>query len=55
MLKKLWEMVNSSETIEDVAKTEKVIRSAGDSITNDEFDELMMALSYISRECYHRK
>jgi hypothetical protein len=55
MLEKLWKMVNTSTTLEDVFETEKAIREAGDNITYDEFDELMMALMYISRECYHRK
>jgi len=53
MLKKLWNMVNRAETRQAVNDAEKAIKEA--DINNDDYDELMMALSYISRELYHRR
>ena len=53
MLQKLWDMVNGVETLNAVKKAEKVLMECKE-ISNDDFDELMMALSYISRELYRR-
>lgn len=52
MLTKLWDMVNSAETLDQVKEAEIAIRES--DVNNEDFDDLMMALSYISRECYHR-
>ena len=53
-LTELWQMVNSAQTLEQVHEAEAEIRK-NTEIDNDQFDELMMALSYISRECYYRE
>ena len=53
-VKELWEKVNGAETTADVAEVEKVLRDA--DISNDDYNELMMALSAQSREAYrHRR
>lgn len=48
-----WDIVNGCETREDIATAEKLLREAKD-IDNDEYNDMMLALSYISRELYHR-
>jgi hypothetical protein len=47
-IKKLWKMVNNAEDFNQVNKAENAIRTA--KINNQDFDELMMALSFIYRE-----
>jgi len=49
-LKKLWDMCNFAETIADCKRAENAVRSA--NISNDEFDDLMMTLTYNYREAY---
>ena len=49
-LKKLWDMCNFAETIADCKRAEEAIRGA--DISNDEFDDLMMTLTYNYREAY---
>ena len=49
-LKKLWDMCNFAETIADCKRAEEAVRNA--DISNDEFDELMMTLTYNYREAY---
>lgn len=49
-IQNLWDMVNSAETVADVSEAEKVLRDA--DISNDDYNELMMALSAQSREAY---
>lgn len=48
-----WDIVNECRTHEDVARAEKVLKEAKD-IDNEEYNDLMMSLAYISRELYHR-
>lgn len=48
-MEKLWDMVNSVTTMEDVARAEKILQE-NMSISNEEYNELMLALSYIARE-----
>lgn len=50
---KLWDMVNNAKTHEDVEEVKRVIEGA--EIDNDMYDDLMEALSYISRELYREK
>ena len=50
MIEKLWNMVNSAKNLNDVKIAELEINKS--DIDNKEYDELMMALSYISRELY---
>ena len=49
-LKKLWDMCNFAETIADCKRAEEAVRSA--NVSNDEFDDLMMTLTYNYREAY---
>ena len=49
-VEKAWEMVNNAESRNDITKAEAFIRA--NIKDNDEFDELMMALSFKSRELY---
>ena len=53
-LTELWQMVNSAQTLDQVYEAEAEIRK-NTEISNDDFDELMMSLAYISRECYHEE
>ena len=46
----LWNKVNNCETVENCERAEKAIRAA--DINVDDFDELMMALTYLYREAY---
>ena len=50
-LKQLWDIANGCETLADVARAEKIFRNEP-GLSNDEFDELMMTVNYISRELY---
>lgn len=52
-MKKYWDMVNNCETHEDIARVEKIITEAKE-VDVDTFNDLMMALSYISRELYRK-
>lgn len=47
-LSQCWEMVNRISNIEQVAIAEEWLKKA--NITNEEWDELMMAVAYIYRE-----
>lgn len=49
-IEKAWEMVNNAESRNDISKAEAFIRA--NIKDNGEFDELMMALSFKSRELY---
>ncbi len=46
-----WRMVNRVDNLEKLAIAELWLRKA--NVTNEEFDDLMMALSHISRELHH--
>lgn len=46
-----WKMVNRADTHEKIRIAEQWLLKA--NITVDEFDDLMMALSQISRELYN--
>ena len=50
-LSKCWELVNRCDTHEKIRCAEKWLEKA--NITVSEYDELMEALSYISRELYN--
>ena len=50
-LNQCWKMVNRCNTHEKIAIAEKWLLKA--NITNEQFDDLMEALSYISRELYN--
>lgn len=50
-LNQCWKMVNRCNTHEKIAIAEKWLLQA--NITNEQFDDLMEALSYISRELYN--
>ena len=52
-LQQLWDMVNGAETVEDVAEAEKAIRES--DISNDDYNDLMMALSAQSRDAYRNR
>lgn len=50
---RLWDVVNGADTVEEILEAELDVRSAAherQGITNDEFDELMRAISYKFRE-----
>lgn len=47
-LSQCWTMVNRISNIDQVAIAEEWLKKA--NITNEEWDELMMAVSYIYRE-----
>lgn len=49
---KCWKMVNRVSTLEQ-AKTAEAWLRANEVISNDEYNDLMMALSYIVRELHH--
>ena len=51
MLRDLWFMVNDCLTLSDVQECEIAIKKA--DITTDDYDDLMIALSQVSREIYH--
>lgn len=51
MIKKLWKMVNSVNTISECRIAEKEIRATTE-LSADDFDELMMALSAQERDIY---
>jgi hypothetical protein len=51
LVKKAWDLVNGVETRQDVIKAEAFIRE--NVKNNDDFDDLMMALTFQSRELYH--
>lgn len=52
-LKGCWAMVNKVDTLEKLTIAEQWLK-ANEAITNDEYNDLMMALSYISRELYRQ-
>lgn len=58
---KLWQMVNRIEAARTPAEIRERCRTAeewikaNEIITNDEFDDLMMAVSFIHRESYHSR
>ena len=47
-LSQCWRMVNRISNMEQVAIAEEWLKKA--NITNEEYDDLMMAVSYIYRE-----
>ena len=51
-LAQCWEMVNRIDTREKLCIAEQWLLKASISIA--EYDELMQAVSYISRELYHQ-
>ena len=53
MTQKYWDMVNACESHEDIQKVQEIIANA-DAIDVDTFNDMMMALSFISRELYHQ-
>ena len=48
----LWDEVNNANTREDIMEAESLIQQADISV--DDYNDLMMALSQISRELYRR-
>lgn len=52
-LKGCWEMVNRVNALEKLHIAEQWLK-ANEVITNEEYNDLMMALSYISRELYRK-
>lgn len=52
-LRQCWKMVNRADTREKISIAEQWLLKA--SITNDEYDDLMSALAYKSRELYNPK
>ena len=52
-LSQCWELVNRCDTHEKIACAEKLLLKA--DITMAEYDELMDALAYLSRELYSRR
>lgn len=46
----LRKIVNNADTHEAVAKAEKILKES--DIDNDSYNDMMMTLSYISRELY---
>lgn len=53
-LKRCWDMVNRVQNFEQAAIAEQWLM-ANEVISNEEFDELMNALSFIYRELYSRR
>lgn len=52
-LKGCWAMVNRVNTLEKLHIAKQWLK-VNELITNDEYNDLMMALSYISRELYRQ-
>ena len=52
--KRCWEMVNRVSSLEEAAIAEAWL-AANEVITNAEYNDLMMALSYLTRELHHKK
>lgn len=52
MLQSLWDIVNAAETLDELADAEAKVNAS--DVSNEEYDELMNALAYKSREVYHR-
>ncbi|MFA5324475.1 MAG: hypothetical protein WC373_17495 [Smithella sp.] len=50
IIAKLWTEVNNCENVADCTQAEKKIRAA--DLDPDNFDELMMAVTYLYREAY---
>ena len=51
MLQSLWDIVNAAETLDELADAEAKVNAS--DVSNEEYDELMNALAYKSREAYH--
>lgn len=51
LVERAWNMVNGVQTRADIIKAETFIRE--NIKDNDIFDDLMMSLSFQSRELYH--
>ena len=49
-IKKFWDMVNNCSTLDAVNTAEKALIES--DLDNETYNDLMMALSYISRELY---
>lgn len=52
-LSQCWELVNRCDTHEKIACAEKWLLKA--DVTIDDYDDLMKALAYLSRELYSRR
>lgn len=52
-LSQCWELVNRCDTHEKIACAEKWLLKA--DVTIDDYDDLMNALAYLSRELYSRR
>lgn len=52
-LSQCWELVNRCDTHEKIACAEKWLLKA--DVTMADYDELMKALAYLSRELYSRR
>jgi len=48
--RELWNLVNNCQSHEGVAFAEKCIKDS--DVDNDTYNDLMMALTYISRDLY---
>lgn len=48
----LWDMVNSADTFDKIHAAEKAVHEHTQDI--DTFDDMMMALSYTSRDLYRQ-
>jgi len=50
-VKGCWRMVNNVDTLEKAHIAEKWLKE-NEILSNDEYNDLMMALSYLTRELY---
>jgi len=48
-----WHMVNSCSNLDEM-KTAEMTLSKAEGLDNDEYNELMMALSYLTMEAYRQ-
>ncbi len=53
-VQRCWDMVNRVETVRQGAVAEAWLQ-ANRVISNEEYNELMMALTFLIREAYHRE
>lgn len=51
MIQKLWDIVNSANTIDEIE--DAIVEIKATDVDNETYDELMNALAYKSREAYH--
>lgn len=51
-MEELWNIVNNAVTLEKIREAKIILDDVGGHISNEEYDDLMNALSYLSREAY---